>query len=92
MANFKKTDKDPFEGLEQEYRDAIMGMDVVEIKKRVAETALEQAALMKAKKEDGDLIEKQAAYKDANSTYVENTKLNKLKINFCKMVLDGMGK
>lgn len=86
-----RKDKEPFDDLSAEFKDAVMGMDVVEIKKRVAEVALSQSEIMKAKKEDGDLIEKREIYREANAIYREATKSNKSKIDFCKMVLDGKG-
>lgn len=85
-------EKDKFDGLEQEWRDAIMGMSVEDIKKRVAETALNQAELMRAKKEDQDLADKKESYSDATAVYREGTKANRLKIEFMKATLDGRGK
>lgn len=87
-----KEKKDRFDLIEQEWRDAVMGMAPEEIKKRVAETALNQAELLRAKKEDQDLAEKHEAYKDATMMYREQTKLNRAKIDFCKSILDGKGK
>jgi hypothetical protein len=87
-----KMKKDKFDLLEQEWRDAVQGLDAIDIKKRVAETALNQAELMRAKKEDMDLQEKKESYSDASSVYREGTKMNKMKIEFMKMVLDGRGK
>lgn len=85
-------DKDKFDLLEQDWRDAVMGMEAEDIKSRVAEIALNQSELMHAKKEDQDLIEKKEAYSDASAIYREGTKVNKLKIDFMKAILDGMGK
>jgi hypothetical protein len=86
-----KKEKDKFDLLEQEWRDAVQGMNKEDIKKRVCEVALNQAELMKAKREDQDLDEKRETYRDASSIYREGTKMNKAKIEYMKMVLDGMG-
>lgn len=86
-----KEEKDKFALLDDEFKSAIQGMNAVDIKKRVAEIALNNAELMKAKKEDQDLKEKKDAYADASFQYREGAKMNKLRIDFCKAILDSMG-
>lgn len=90
MARVAK-DKDPFESIPEEFKDAVAGMSVDEIKQRIAQVALDQVELMKAKKEDQDLFEKKEAYKEAGALYREGTKLNKTKIEYCKMMIDSKG-
>ncbi len=90
MAKMAK-EKDPFEGVPEEFRDAIAGMSVEEIKQRIATVALDQVELMKAKKEDQDLFEKKELAKEAGALYREGTKLNKTKIEYCKMMIDNKG-
>lgn len=92
MANKLKTDKDPFELVPQEFQDAVKGMTPEQIKSRIAQVAMDQVELMRAKKEDQDLEEKKEIYKDAGLVYREGTKLNRVKIEFCKSIIDGMGK
>ena len=90
MAKVQK-EKDPFEGVPEEFKDAVAGMTVEEIKKRVAQVALDQVELMKAKVADQDLTEKREIYKEAGALYREGTKLNKTKIEYCKMMIDSKG-
>lgn len=91
MAKEKAEKKDPFIDVPEEFKDAIVGMSVEEIKRRIAQVALDQVELMKAKKEDGDLLEKKEAYKEAGQGYREGTKLNRVKIEFCKQIIDNKG-
>ena len=87
-----KEEKDKFDALEQDWRDAIQGMKAEEIVEKVAQIALEHSALMKAKKEDQDLAEKKEQYSAASEIYRSNTKMSKLRIDYCKSILDAMGK
>lgn len=86
-----RADKDPFEVVPEEFKDAVMGMSVEEIKQRIAQVALDQVELMKAKKEDQDLLEKRETYKEAGALYREGSKMNKTKIEYCKMAIDSKG-
>ena len=86
-----KEKKDQFEDLDADFKAAIESMSPVEIKVKVAEIALEHSRLMKAKKEDGDLKEKQEAYKEASAVYREGVKFSKLRIDYCKAILDNKG-
>jgi hypothetical protein len=90
MAKFKAP-KDPFEGVPEEFRDAVAGMSIEEIKQRIAQTSIDQVELMKAKKEDQDLFEKKELFKEAGAIYREGSKLNRVKIEFCKMTIDSKG-
>jgi hypothetical protein len=84
--------KDKFEELPDDFRSNVQSMKSDEIKGVVSKVALDQVELMKAKKEDQDLAEKREQYLNAGAVYKEGSKLNRTKIEFCKMVLDGMGK
>lgn len=86
-----KKAKDPFEAVPEEFKDAIAGMSVLDIKQRIANVALDQVELMKLKKEDQDLEEKKVAFKEAGALYREGSRLNKSKIEFCKFMLDSKG-
>lgn len=86
-----KEQKEPFQNIPDEFKDAVAEMNVVEIKQRIAQVALDQVELMKAKKEDGDLLEKREQYKEAGALYREGTKLNRTKIEYCKMMIDNKG-
>jgi len=86
-----KAEKDPFIDVPEEFKDAVVGMSVEQIKQRIAQVALDQVVLMQAKKEDGDLLEKRELYKEAGAMYREGTKLNRVKIEYCKQTIDGKG-
>ena len=90
MAKMKGA-KDPFEIIDENWRDAVQGMTADEVKMRVSEVALNQAELMRVKKEDQDLTEKRELAKEAGMVYSEGTKMNRAKINFCKYVLESKG-
>jgi hypothetical protein len=89
MAN--KAEKDPFVLVPEEFKDAVEGMDVVEIKQRIAQVSIDQVELMNAKKQDQDLEEKKELYKEAGLVYREGSKLNRVKIEFCKAMIDSKG-
>ncbi len=86
-----KVDRDPYEHLPEEFKTAAESMNRDEIKKKVAEIALNHVELMKAKKDDGDLTEKRETYKEAGAIYREGAKQNKTKIEYLKTLLDSKG-
>jgi hypothetical protein len=83
--------KDPFEALNSDFKDAVAVMPEAEIRNRISEVAIANEELRKAKKDDQDLEEKREALKYANEPYREGEKLNRLKIQFCKRVLEDRG-
>lgn len=83
--------KDPFEALPDEFRDAIANLSREDIRSRIAQVALDQAELMEAKVKDVDFESAREAAKEAGAVYREGTKMNKLKIEFAKRVLDDKG-
>lgn len=84
--------KDKFSELDVDFKNDIVNMGEDEIRKKIALIAMNQVELEKAMKEDDDLNEKKALAKMANEGYKEGTKHNKLRIRFCKQVLEDMGK
>ncbi len=83
--------KAPFELLPPEFKDAIEQSSVDEIKARIYQTAVESSALKKARKEDQDLADKKELVKEAGAVYSEGLKMNELKIEFAKIILEGKG-
>lgn len=83
--------KDPFADLPEDFRNDIDSKDRVEIRKVIAQVALDQVDLMDAQKADEDYhnLKEQAA--EAGAVYRDGTKSNKLKIAYAKMVLEGKG-
>lgn len=91
MARKAKGPKDPYSDLQDDFKDAVAQSSREEIEKRISDVALYDVELRKQKKEDQDLKEKAEAYKEASAIYREGFKSNKLKIEFCKRVLDDKG-
>lgn len=84
--------KDPFDALDEEFKDAIVRMDEPGIRDRIATTALDQVTLMGAKDDDIDFQKAKETAKEAGAVYRDGTKINKLKIAFAKRVLEDRGK
>lgn len=84
--------KDPFSLLDDEFKMAIASMSPEQIKNRIAEITLAQIENMKQKEEDQDLAEKKEQAKEAGAQYREATQANKVKVAFCKRVLEDKGK
>ena len=83
--------KDKWADLPEEFAEEVQGETEGGIRLRIAQVALNQAELMAAKADDDDLKSAKLAASDAGAIYSEGTKLNKLKIEFCKQVLDSRG-
>lgn len=85
--------ENPFEDLPEEFADLVNAMkDEQDVRNLVAKITLDQAALMEAKADDADLEAKREAARVAGAIYREGTKLNSLKIKFCRQVLGDRGK
>lgn len=91
MPRPKKGPKDPFETLTSDFKDAVAQSSREEIEHRIATVAVYDSELRKQKKEDQHLKECAEAYKDASEVYREGFKINRLKIEFMKRVLDDKG-
>lgn len=87
-----RSKKDPFEDLDQDFKDTVAGMNEVEIRQKISSVALNQVALLEAKDNDEDYQQKKEVAKEAGAVYREGTKGNKLRIAFCKRVLGDKGK
>lgn len=88
----KAPKKDKFADVPEEFRDAVAGMQEAQIRDRIAKVSLDQAALIEAKGNDQDLAAAKEQAKEAGAIYREGTKLNKLKIEFCRQVLGDKSK
>jgi predicted carbohydrate-binding protein with CBM5 and CBM33 domain len=84
-----KTDK--FEDLDNEFKDAVAGMDVVALNNKIAEVAKNEENNQNLKKDDQQLAEAKEAAKMANEPYKDASKANKLRIQFCMRVLGDRG-
>jgi hypothetical protein len=88
--NFEE--KDPFAALDQDFKDAIAGMDEGEIRDRIAKISLDDAALKEAKSNDEDLKQVQSIAREAGAVYREGAKMNSLRIKFARRVLGDKAK
>jgi secreted Zn-dependent insulinase-like peptidase len=87
-----KKDKDEFQDLPEEFKAVVVAKtDPDEIKKLIAEAAMNDVALRAAKKEDQHLKEVTEQKAEAELMYKDGAKQNKLKIEFCKRVLSDRG-
>ncbi len=84
--------KDKFEDLDIDFKDSVAAMDESQIRAKLAEVSLNQAALMAAKADDEDLAVKKEIAKEAGAIYREGTKMNKLSIEWARQVLGDKGK
>lgn len=83
-----KNKKDKFESIPSEWRDAVAGGSAEDIRARIAEVALNQEELSKAQENDEDLSNLKEQVKVASEGYRDGTKMNRLKIQFAKRVLE----
>lgn len=84
---FKKS-KDPWAGLDKDFRDAVPGMDEKELRNRVAQVALNQEALEEAKTKDADYQEAKDRFSNAGAVYRDGKKRNKLMTKYLRYILD----
>lgn len=83
--------KDPFEFVAPEFKDFVNSASDEDVKKKIAEVAMNQAALMEAKEADEDLKEKKAVATEAGRVYTEGTKANKQSIAYARALLGARG-
>lgn len=83
--------KDKFEDLDEEFRGFVDGSTPEQIKQRLAEVVLEHQRLVEARKNDQDLQDKKWAYDEADAIYRDGKKMNKLRIEYARMVLVNRG-
>lgn len=92
MAKRGRSKKNPYDMLDAETKSAIEGSSDEQINSRIADVAKNDAALADAKKLDGDILEKKAALKEANRSYVEAHKRNSQVIKYGREILSARGK
>lgn len=77
-----KAKKDPFEQLEESFKDAVAGGTTDDLKARLAEVAKNEEQNQSAKKADQDLNNLKGQVKVASAGYTEVSKANRLKLKF----------
>jgi len=84
--------KDKFKALDNDFKDAVAAMPEEDIRKKVANIALAQEALMKARDEDQDLARAKEEFSVAGAIYRDGSKMNRLRIQYCREMLESRGK
>jgi hypothetical protein len=84
--------KNKFDKLPSEFKDSVVGMNESEVRARIAQVSLDDAALREAKENDDDYLQKREEAKFAGAIYRDGAKANKLKIEFCRQRLDDLCK
>ncbi len=90
MARLPKK-KDEFADLDSDFKDAVAGESPEDIRKRIAQVALNELENQRLKKEDTDLETKKEEFKEAGAVYREASKANKLRLKFMRRVLKDKG-
>ena len=91
MGRPKKTVKDKWEQLPEEFRSEVDSLSREALEHKIASIAMYQVELMVAKEQDQDLKQKKEASRVAGEVYREGSKQNKLKIEYLKANLDAAG-
>lgn len=86
-----KKDKDPYEGLSEEWRAAVESGDRELINQKLSEAGLEQQQVLDDMEADQDYQNAKLAAKFAGEGYKERRKVVKLKFKFAKRVLESRG-
>lgn len=84
--------KSPFADLDTDYKTLIEGAKDEEIRAKISEVALNESDNLENKKKDVQLEEAKQAAKDAGQQYADATKMNRLRINYAKTILEARGK
>jgi hypothetical protein len=83
--------KDPFAALDDDFKAIIDSADRDQIRHKISEVSMNQVDLMQAKADDEDLARCLEEAKEAGAQYREGTKMNKLRIMYAKITLEGKG-
>ena len=92
MANFKaKKIKDPFEGLDSDWKDMVVEQPTEEIYKTITNVVKSELENLAAMADDMDLESLKEQVKEAAAQYKEATLTNKLKMKWALRVLSDRG-
>jgi len=86
-----RSKKDPFADLDQDFKDEINAASKEQIRDKIAQISLNDAALEEAKELDLDLAQKKEAAKEAGAVYREGKKMNKLRRKYARIMLGEKG-
>lgn len=84
--------KNKFDDLDADFKSGVENMSDEEVRARVAQIALDNEQLLKAKEDDEDLKEKVQIAKEAGAVYREGVRMNRTRIQYAQMILESRGK
>lgn len=84
--------KDPWAGLSGEFRGSVDAADDDKVREAISKAAMELVAMKEAKGLDVDLKAKQDEAREAGKVYAEVDKTCKLKIKYCRQILESRGR
>lgn len=88
----KMKGSDPWGALDEEFKENAEHMDEGELRDKIAQVTLNQAALEEAKLEDTDYESKRNAFQNAGAVYREGKKMNGLRLKFLRSMLEAKSK
>jgi len=84
--------KNPFDDLDVDYKTLIENGSDDEIRRKISDVALAESENQELRKADQDLQEKTESARFAGESYKENSRHNKLRINYARFLLQSRGK
>jgi hypothetical protein len=84
-------DDKKFRKLDDDFKDAIEGSSPEEIKKRIVDLAIYEVEKKEELKADPDVAQTKQAYADATEDFRTELKETRLKIEWCKRMLERKG-
>lgn len=85
------TKKDKFDSLDSDFKEAVAQSSTDEIRRRVSEIAILEVTEKQILKQDPAVLEAKEKLKNVMEPYRESLKAYRLKIEWCKRVLDDKG-
>lgn len=83
--------KGKFDDVPSEFKEAVESESAAQIDQRILAAVKETEEILKAKDDDEDLKEKQAAYREAGAVYKEGVKALRLKQQYCLFIKESRG-
>jgi hypothetical protein len=91
MANRGRPKKRAFEDVPEEFKVLANSSDREELQSLISQVACNQVELLKLKAEDQDLASAKETARIAGQQYSDGTRVNRQKLEYCKILLDDKG-